>query len=238
MLQSIANSEFVGEPQIIKGYIADDATSPNDEVEAMLPTRNDPCVVALDEDDNAVLLSWWSEDPTSAADRVTQPELDALDTRLDAIEGRAGPRGWGRFACTSITAGAGTLGGYYPWDAADSLTDTALYQRITPSGRPTLSSVQVKAAGWYRVRASVLTNGTAGTRLDAMLRKEDATGALIANLDWSLDTATPDAFAKQVLGAEYVFALNDCLTVLCGSTARPFGNTDPWSWIELRYLGV
>jgi hypothetical protein len=108
---------------VVKGYIAEDAATPNDEIHVlipsydmsrqfgpstftprplmdnsvMLPARNDPCLVALDEDDNAHIVRWWASDPTDPVNRVTQAELDAavaarvtadngLDARLDLLE--------------------------------------------------------------------------------------------------------------------------------------------------------
>lgn len=102
----------VADEQILKGFIAEDAATPDSEINVllpaydlsrqfgpstfqprplldgsvMLPARNDPCLVALDEHDNAHILTWWASDPTSDANRVTQAEFDALGARVGAIE--------------------------------------------------------------------------------------------------------------------------------------------------------
>jgi hypothetical protein len=88
-LSSLANQPPEGS-QIFRGKIADDATSPNDLIHVripdyhpgqqfgpcrfsprplmdggtLLPLRDDPCLVALDENDEAELINWWAEDPT------------------------------------------------------------------------------------------------------------------------------------------------------------------------------
>lgn len=89
-LTTLANRPGRGS-RIFRGLIAEDAETVNDELKArlpaydpsrqfgpfhfhprpradgvgvLLPSRNDPCLVALDENDQADLLSWWVEDPT------------------------------------------------------------------------------------------------------------------------------------------------------------------------------
>lgn len=98
--------------RIFRGLIGEDAASPNSSISVrvpayhasrsfgpcyfaprplqdgslLLPQRNDPCLVALDENEEAELLSWWAADPTSEAGRVTQSEHDALVSRVSALE--------------------------------------------------------------------------------------------------------------------------------------------------------
>lgn len=89
-LESLATHD-PPEHSILKGYIAEDATTPNDEVSVLipsydmskrfgpvtfmprplsdgsgvlLPTRYDPCLVGIDEEGEARLITWWAEDPT------------------------------------------------------------------------------------------------------------------------------------------------------------------------------
>ena len=90
--------------RIYRGLIATDAVTPNDLVEVripeyhagrtfgpcyftprpllsgglLFPIRNDPCVVALDEHENAELISWWQSDPTSASPPSSPTLVTAL----------------------------------------------------------------------------------------------------------------------------------------------------------------
>lgn len=131
-LETLASSETDAD-LILKGFIAEDAVHPDDQVGLLIPSydlgkvfgpshfeprplrdgtilfpvRNDPCLVALDEEGEAHLLTWWAADPTNAANLVTQAELDALNTsldaRLDALELRSG---WAADGTNSVAAGA------------------------------------------------------------------------------------------------------------------------------------
>jgi hypothetical protein len=88
-LSSIANTRGRGS-RLYRGLIAEDATGPNDTVPVRIPSyeparqfgpchwfprtladgtllfpiRNDGCLVALDENDQAEIVNWWSDDPT------------------------------------------------------------------------------------------------------------------------------------------------------------------------------
>jgi hypothetical protein len=110
-LSTLANSPGRG-LRIFRGLIADDAADANDVVNVRIPTydpgrtfgpcpwaprvlndgtplwpmRNDGCLVALDENDQAEILNWWAEDPTLIANRVTQAEHDALAGRVTNLE--------------------------------------------------------------------------------------------------------------------------------------------------------
>lgn len=110
-LSSIATTPGRGS-RLYRGLIAEDAIGPNDTVPVrielydptrqfgpchwsprtladgspMYPMRNDECLVALDENDQAEIVNWWADDPTSATDRVTQTEYDALAGRVTNLE--------------------------------------------------------------------------------------------------------------------------------------------------------
>lgn len=89
-LTTLANQRGRG-LRIFQGLIAEDATGPNDVVPVRIPSyepsrqfgpcnwaprvlndgsplwpnRNDGCLVALDENDQAEIINWWADDPTS-----------------------------------------------------------------------------------------------------------------------------------------------------------------------------
>lgn len=100
-LDSLATYNSV-EDRVTRGYIADDASHPDDEVgvlipsydvskvfgpvhfaprplqdgSILLPARMDPCLVVLDDNDEADLINWWVADPTNPVNRVTQTEFN------------------------------------------------------------------------------------------------------------------------------------------------------------------
>jgi hypothetical protein len=104
-LSSLANPSAPG-PRIFRGFIAEDATDPNAQVEVripaynasrtfgpcsfmprplrsgglMYPIRNDPCLVALDENEQADLINWWAEDPTINQDFAAR--LTSIETKV------------------------------------------------------------------------------------------------------------------------------------------------------------
>jgi hypothetical protein len=110
-LRSLATPSAVP-PQVYRGLIGDDATGPNDQVTVrvpaydasrsfgpcyvtprplrsgalLYPVRNDPCVVALDENEQAEILVWWANDPTADANAASR--LTSLETSRTADEAR------------------------------------------------------------------------------------------------------------------------------------------------------
>jgi hypothetical protein len=127
-LNTLANQRGRG-LRVFRALIADDATDSNDLVNVRIPAydpsrqfgpchwaprilndgtplwpnRNDQCLVALDENDQAEILNWWAEDPTS------------VDFRPQTIQLRPPVFGWTSNFTTSQQISTYTLpglGGY------------------------------------------------------------------------------------------------------------------------------
>jgi hypothetical protein len=257
-------------PRVYRGLIGDDATGPNDQVTVrvpaydasrsfgpcyvtprplrsgalLYPVRNDPCVVALDENEQAEILVWWANDPTAdanAASRLTSAEsrLTSAETRLTNQE--SGVKGAGRWADLSGGNAAGTG---WTWSNTGFSYDPAYFLRGTPpgGGKSANSGVKILQSGVYRARASVLCQGlgTTAGRLDAYLDVLDSAGAVLFTLDESLQNypAGGSGFQKFNLEFEYPLLVNQWVFPVNVSAATYGDVGGGWSHLTIRYMGT
>jgi len=261
-LTTLANQRGRG-LRIFQGLIAEDATGPNDVVPVRIPRydptrqfgpchwaprmlnsgtplwpmRNDECLVALDENDQAEIINWWAEDPTLITNSVS--------TRVSALEQwRNARKGWGRFYAPATTA---TPSAGWTWAAAGEVgigPDSDYYELITPPGTPggvaagTNSGIRVKVSGVYRIHASLLQEIAGGGRIDAYLLILNAAGTVQYNGDQSLDNQPGAGHSKAVCFLEYPLQAN--MIVWCRNVGgQAYGDASgAWSNITLRYLGT
>lgn len=181
---------------VVLGYFASTATTVDDELEAriptydmsrtygpfrftpipatdgmlILPTRDDPCWIAFDDDSEPALVNWWSEADTLNKVNGLNDDVAALDTRIDALEALTPFVRVNRGASQAVTAGVWALLGI---NAVDSSQATSgVLALVTTAGQ---EHVRVDKAGLYLVTAVAGGTLAAGDHIIALGRNDSAT---------------------------------------------------------------